>query len=47
MRAALLVALTGYSQSNDRELSRQAGFDYHLVEPVDTEKLEALLKIAD
>jgi signal transduction histidine kinase/CheY-like chemotaxis protein len=29
-----LVALTGYGQSNDRERSRAAGFDAHLVKPV-------------
>jgi CheY-like chemotaxis protein/anti-sigma regulatory factor (Ser/Thr protein kinase) len=29
-----LVALTGYGQANDRERSRAAGFDAHLVKPV-------------
>ncbi|HEY1535686.1 MAG TPA: response regulator [Polyangiaceae bacterium] len=30
-----LVALTGYGQANDRERSRTAGFNGHLVKPVD------------
>lgn len=29
-----LVALTGYGQPDDRETSRRAGFDHHLVKPV-------------
>jgi CheY-like chemotaxis protein len=40
---ALLVALTGYGQSEDRERSQAAGFDYHLVKPVDPQKLLALI----
>jgi CheY-like chemotaxis protein len=28
------VALTGYGQKRDRERSRAAGFDLHLVKPV-------------
>lgn len=47
LQSALLVAVTGYGQECDRQLSREAGFDHHLVKPVDIEKLEALLKIAD
>jgi CheY-like chemotaxis protein len=38
-----LVAVTGYGQERDRALSRAAGFDEHLVKPVDLEHLEALL----
>jgi signal transduction histidine kinase/ActR/RegA family two-component response regulator len=34
-----LVALTGYGQSIDRERTRAAGFDEHLVKPVDLEHL--------
>jgi CheY-like chemotaxis protein/two-component sensor histidine kinase len=30
-----LIALTGYGQAHDRERSREAGFDVHLVKPVD------------
>ena len=34
-----LVALTGYGQQRDRERSRKAGFDDHLVKPVQFEAL--------
>jgi CheY-like chemotaxis protein len=39
----LLVALTGYGQPQDRETSRAAGFDAHLVKPADAEQLLELL----
>jgi signal transduction histidine kinase len=34
-RNAVLVALTGWGQDADRKRSREAGFDMHLVKPVD------------
>jgi len=37
------IALTGYGQDGDREASRLAGFDHHLVKPVDIDRLLALL----
>jgi signal transduction histidine kinase/CheY-like chemotaxis protein len=40
---ATLVALTGYGQADDIERSRAAGFDHHLVKPVDLAMLERLL----
>ena len=40
---AILVALTGYGRDEDRDLARQAGFDHHLVKPVEPESLQALL----
>jgi PAS domain S-box-containing protein len=42
--AVKLVAVTGYGQERDRALSRAAGFDEHLVKPVDLEHLESLLE---
>jgi PAS domain S-box-containing protein len=42
-----LVALTGYGQPKDRERSRQAGFDAHLVKPVDTLRLGQVLENLD
>jgi CheY-like chemotaxis protein len=39
-----LVAMTGYGQEEDRERARQAGFDVHLVKPVDPRALERLLQ---
>lgn len=38
-----LIALTGYGQGADRARSMAAGFDHHLVKPVDYEKLSLLL----
>ena len=40
---AVLIALTGYGMQEDREKSIEAGFDHHLVKPVDTKKLEMIL----
>ncbi|MGH8328531.1 MAG: hybrid sensor histidine kinase/response regulator, partial [Steroidobacteraceae bacterium] len=39
----LLFALTGWGLEEDRERARQAGFDRHLVKPVDPEALTQLL----
>ena len=38
-----LIAVTGYGQDSDRQRSQEAGFDHHLVKPVEAEKLEDLL----
>lgn len=38
-----LIATTGYGQDSDRQRSQEAGFDYHLVKPVDPAKLQDLL----
>jgi len=38
-----LIALTGYGQEEDRQRTRAAGFDYHLVKPVEPDALNALL----
>jgi signal transduction histidine kinase len=43
MDQALLIALTGYGQECDREESQAAGFDHHLVKPVDSRALLELL----
>jgi CheY-like chemotaxis protein len=40
---ALLVAITGYGQPEDRALARAAGFDYHLLKPVESTRLFELL----
>jgi two-component system, chemotaxis family, CheB/CheR fusion protein len=39
-----LIALSGYGQEEDRQHSREAGFDLHLVKPVDFAELERLLE---
>jgi CheY-like chemotaxis protein len=38
-----LIALTGYGQEADRRRSSLAGFDHHLVKPVDLDHLRGLL----
>lgn len=43
MQQALLVALTGYAQDEDRALSHAAGIDVHLVKPVTLDALEEVL----
>ncbi len=40
---ALLIALTGYGQEEDRRRSSEAGFDVHLTKPVDPADLKELL----
>ncbi|MGC3983407.1 MAG: response regulator [Pseudorhodoferax sp.] len=42
-RDLLLVALTGWGQQRDREATAAAGFDHHLVKPLDPDALVALL----
>jgi CheY-like chemotaxis protein len=42
-RGAVLVALTGWGQEVDRRRSREAGFDMHLVKPVDPATLCEML----
>jgi len=39
-----LVAVTGYGQSTDRMRSREAGFEEHLVKPVDLDDVAAMLR---
>ena len=41
---ALIVAVTGYGQKEDRERSRAAGFDHHLVKPIESDALLVLLR---
>ena len=43
LERAYLIALTGYGQEEDRRRSQRAGFDAHLVKPVDLDQLRALL----
>ena len=44
---AILVAVTGYGQDQDRRNSTAAGFDHHLVKPVDMAALEKILAGAE
>jgi len=42
-RRPLLIAVTGYGQRSDRERTQAAGFQAHVVKPVDFQHLSALL----
>jgi signal transduction histidine kinase len=42
-----LVAMTGWGQDEDRRRSQQAGFNHHLIKPVDVRALEAFLRKLD
>jgi CheY-like chemotaxis protein len=43
-RDALIIAVTGYGDESARQRCREAGFDLHLLKPISTEKLLALLR---
>jgi len=43
LESVVLVALTGWGQSEDRARVTEAGFDHHLLKPVTIDKLLALL----
>jgi two-component system CheB/CheR fusion protein len=43
LKGVRLVALSGYGQTEDRQRTKEAGFDVHLVKPVDVEMLLAAL----
>lgn len=40
---AVLIAITGYGQEDDRRRSRRAGIDHHLVKPVAPDTLRMLI----
>jgi signal transduction histidine kinase len=42
-RRAVLIAVTGYGQASDRQRALEAGFDHHLVKPVDITVVQGLL----
>ena len=43
LRHVLIVATTGFGQEEDRERSRKAGIDQHLLKPLDLDFLKSLL----
>jgi CheY-like chemotaxis protein len=43
-RRTMLIAVSGYGQAADQELSRMAGFDAHLVKPVDLDALTDIIQ---
>ena len=42
----ILIALTGYGQAEDRERALEAGFDLHLVKPVNPVSLLDVLRVS-
>jgi CheY-like chemotaxis protein len=42
-RELLLLAVTGWGQSEDVQRAREAGFDQHMTKPVDLARVDALL----
>ncbi len=45
-RSMMLVALTGWGQDEDKQKTREAGFDVHLVKPAEPAELQILLEKA-
>ena len=45
LQHALLVAITGYGQEKDRVRSLAAGFDHHLVKPVNFDRVQEILAL--
>ena len=43
LKNVLLIAMTGYGHESDRQHSREAGFDHHLIKPVDFDQLQHIL----
>jgi CheY-like chemotaxis protein len=44
LSSCVLIALTGFGQESDRQLALEAGFDHHLVKPIDIEKVRKVLE---
>ena len=42
-RDAVFIALTGYGRPDDRQNSKNAGYDHHLVKPIEPEELLSLI----
>ena len=42
-RDALIIAVSGYGQEEDRHRTQAAGFDHHLVKPISYDELFTLL----
>jgi CheY-like chemotaxis protein len=46
-RPVLGIALTGFGMEEDIRRGREAGFQHHLVKPIDLNKLDSLIQNAD
>ena len=47
LQNTVFIALTGWGEREHHERSKEAGFDYHLVKPLDIEALKDILLIQD
>jgi CheY-like chemotaxis protein len=45
LQEVILVAVTGYGQPEDQQRSKRAGFDHHMVKPVDHQQLRKMLAL--
>lgn len=45
MQASLLIAVTGFGLAADKAKARVAGFDLHIIKPVDPAEIEAILQV--
>ena len=43
-QGAVIIAVSGYGQDEDRRRSKESGFDHHLIKPLDHDALLALLE---
>ncbi|PYR37703.1 MAG: hypothetical protein DMF93_17520 [Acidobacteria bacterium] len=43
-RTARFIAVTGYGQETDRQRALDAGFEHHLVKPIDLGQLAEIIK---
>jgi len=41
----LLVALTGWGQDDDKRRTKEAGFDEHIMKPIDTSELRRIFTL--
>lgn len=46
-RESLIIAITGYGQDEDIRKSKEAGFDHHMVKPLDYHALMTVIAQAD
>jgi CheY-like chemotaxis protein len=42
-KSIVLVAMTGYGQETDRQLSQEAAFDHRLIKPADFRQVRGIL----
>jgi signal transduction histidine kinase/CheY-like chemotaxis protein len=47
MEEAIIIAVTGYGEEEDRQRAKEVGFDYHMVKPVPPQDLKELLALAE